>query len=98
MAEDKKKRIKFEKKAAAASDVETLVDDVFGNLKGKKADEIVDSLKLSGGNASRRKKGNSRRIGAGGQNRRQQVGEMDDAGDQDDALAAMMSKLGVDSK
>jgi hypothetical protein len=63
MAEEKKKKIRFDKKVALANDVENLVDDVFGTLRGKKADEIVDSLKLSSG--LRRKKAGNRRIGAG---------------------------------
>jgi len=100
MAEEKKKKIRFEKKAALASDVETLVDDVFGTLRGKKADEIVDSLKLTSG--LRRKKSNSsRRIGSGGQNNRKVRNEFDIIEDheheEDDALLAMMNQLGIES-
>jgi len=94
-AEEKKKKLRAERKAAAASDIETLVDDVFGNLKGKKADEIVDSLKVSATHTSRRKKSHSRRIGAG--RRQKHIGAAEVPVEEDDALAAMMSKLGVDS-
>lgn len=100
MAEEKKKKLRAERKATAAGDVETLVDDVFGNLKGKKADEIVDSLKVSAlhSSASRRKGTGSKRIGGGTSKRRQkQSGAKEEEGGEDDALAAMMSKLGVDS-
>jgi hypothetical protein len=104
MAEEKKKKIRFEKQVALANDVESLVDDVFGTLRGKKADEIVDSLKSSG---LRRKKGSSRRIGAGGltptrkTNPRHDPEFSEEHGEEhyheeDDALTAMMSQLGVD--
>jgi hypothetical protein len=104
MAEEKKKKIRFEKQVALANDVETLVDDVFGTLRGKKADEIVDSLKSSG---LRRKKGSSRRIGAGGLTPTRKANprfdheyseEQGEDGDheEDDALTAMMNQLGVD--
>jgi hypothetical protein len=100
-AEEKKKKLRAERKAAAAGDVETLVDDVFGNLKGKKADEIVDSLKVSAlhSSASRRKGTGSKRIGGGGGKRRQKQSgaKEEEGGGENDALAAMMSKLGVDS-
>jgi hypothetical protein len=98
MAEEKKKKIRFDKKVALANDVENLVDDVFGTLRGKKADEIVDSLKLSSG--LRRKKAGNRRIGAGGQNRKSVRSEFDNIEEQeeegDDVLPAMMNQLGVD--
>jgi hypothetical protein len=84
-----------------ANDVENLVDDVFGTLRGKKADEIVDSLKLSSG--LRRKKGGNRRIGAGGgaggprKNARSEFENIEEHEEEgDDALAAMMNQLGVD--
>lgn len=78
------------------------MDDVFGNLKGKKADEIVDSLKVSAMHSftSRRKGTGSKRIGGGaaGKRRQKQSGAKEEEGGEDnDALAAMMSKLGVDS-
>lgn len=98
MAEEKKKKIRFDKKVALANDVENLVDDVFGTLRGKKADEIVDSLKLSSG--LRRKKGGNRRIGAGVPNRKSVLSEFENIEEHeeegDDALAAMMNQLGVD--
>ena len=74
------------------------MDDVFGTLRGKKADEIVDSLKLSSG--LRRKKGGNRRIGAGVPNRKSVLSEFENIEEHeeegDDALAAMMNQLGVD--
>lgn len=101
MAEEKKKKIRFEKKAALASDVETLVDDVFGTLRGKKADEIVDSLKLTSGLRRNKKPNNNRRIGSGGQNNRKIKNEHDTIDEQeneeDDALLAMMNQLGIES-
>lgn len=102
MAEEKKKKIRFDKKIALANDVENLVDDMFGTLRGKKADEIVDSLKLSSG-IRRKKGGNNRRIGSGGQSKRNLRHDMDmnDAedgeGEEDDVLAAMMNQLGVEN-
>ena len=78
------------------------MDDVFGTLKGKKADEIVDSLKVSAlqSSSSRRKGSASKRIGSGSGKRRPKQGKEGAAeldGDGHDALAAMMSKLGVDT-
>ena len=101
VAEEKKKKLRAERKAAAAGDIETLVDDVFGTLKGKKADEIVDSLKVSAlqSSSSRRKGSAGKRIGSGSGKRRHKQGRegaAENDGDEDDALAAMMSKLGVE--
>lgn len=94
IAEEKAKKARREKKSGI-SDAETLIDDVFFALKDKKADEIIDSLK-STAPQSRRPKNSKRRIGA---RPRRKVGAAEEFNaDDDDVLAAMMLKLGVESK
>ena len=79
------------------SDAETLIDDVFFALKGKKADEILDSLKCTSSHhhpgPRRGPKNSKRRIGTRPKRR---VGAAEEFNaDDDDDLAAMMLKLGV---
>lgn len=69
---------------------------MFFALKGKKADEIMDALKSSAPPLTRRPRNSKRRIGA--RPRRKAGAAEEFNADDDDVLAAMMIKLGVEAK
>lgn len=84
-------------KMAAAVDIDNLVDDVFGSLRDKRADEIVDSLKGSSGIGTRRKNATGKHRSRG---RHNLMGTANDNDHEDgaenkvtDGLQSMMSRL-----
>jgi hypothetical protein len=94
MAEEKKRKARAERLAAAA-DADNLVDEVFGKLRDTPTDDILSSLKGSSGLGRRKKPSNPTR------NRpaRRLTGtliEEDTDVDANNGIQAMMSMLGID--